>query len=234
MAAGELTRGGQPQRYRKRRPLPALILFAVLALVATVVWLRVIDRDDGLDTAVACSPPPAVVPVPGGPAPTPGQPLPRDSLDSTVPAPAATGLVRVVNAGGRNRQAGAVTETLRELGFTRIAAPENDVLYPEGSLSCRSQIRFGQQGMGVARTLSLLEPCAELVRDERQDATVDLAIGKPFDHVQPRPEARKVLEQLAEWAQSNPAPQGGLQNDGGTAAPVDANLLAAARAGRCT
>ncbi|GLW91447.1 envelope integrity protein Cei [Actinokineospora globicatena] len=221
------------QRYRRRRPLPAVILMAVLGLVAGVVWLRVIQSDGAVTTAQACAPPPAVVPVEGQPLPTLGQQLPSDALDRTAPSPASGALVRVINASGQNRQAGAVTESLRELGFTQIGEPANDTLYPNGTLSCRAQIRFGQQGMGVARTLSLVDPCAELVRDERQDATVDLALGKRFDHLQPAPSARRALEQLAEWAQSNPGSQGGLQNDGSTAAPIEQSLLESARQAKC-
>ncbi|GLZ38758.1 envelope integrity protein Cei [Actinokineospora sp. NBRC 105648] len=233
MATGNVTGGPKPQRYRRRRPLPAIILIAVLGLAATVVWLRVINTDSGASKAISCSAPPAAVAVEGQPAPTLGQALPADSLDRTPPAPAAGALVRVVNASGQNRQAGAVTEELRDLGFTQVGAPDNDTLYPKGTLSCRAQIRFGQQGIGVARTMSLVEPCAELIRDERQDATVDLALGQKFDHLQPSAATRQVLEQLAEWAQSNPGDQGGLQTEGSPAAPVDGALITAARSGRC-
>ncbi|MCP2267635.1 envelope integrity protein Cei [Actinokineospora diospyrosa] len=227
------TGGLRAQRYRRRRPLPAVVLMAVLGLVAGIVWLRVIQTDGAVTTAQACDPPPAVVPVEGQPLPTLGQQLPVDALDRTPPSPAAGGLVRVVNASGQNRLAGAVTEALRDLGFTQIGEPGNDALYPNGSLSCRAQIRFGQQGMGVARTLSLVDPCAELVRDERQDATVDLALGKKFDHLQPTASARRVLDVLAEWAQANPGTEGGLQNDGSTAAPIDQALLDSARSEGC-
>ncbi|MGQ0837933.1 envelope integrity protein Cei [Actinokineospora sp.] len=234
MAAGNVTSGRRPrQRYRKRRPLPALILIAVLGLSATIVWFRVLRTDDAATAVESCQPPPAVVAVEGETVPTLGRPLDGDALDRTAPAPAAGSLVRVVNASGQNRLAGAVTETLRELGFTQIAPPENDILYPGGSLNCRAQIRFGQQGVAVARTLSILEPCAELLRDERQDGTVDLAVGKRFDHLKPKPEARKVLEQLAEFVQANPDNQGGLQADGTAAAPVEADLIDAARTTRC-
>ncbi|CRK55833.1 probable secreted alanine rich protein [Alloactinosynnema sp. L-07] len=232
MPAGNLTRGGRPSGYRKRRPLPALILIVLLGVAAGVVWLQVIKTDEAGSRTMSCNPPPAGVPVEGVPAPLVGQPMDRTSLDRTSPAPAATALVRVLNASGTRRQATTVTETLRELGFTQIAAPGDDTLYPEGSLSCRTQIRFGQQGMAVARTLNLLEPCAELVKDDRQDATVDLAVGKLFDHLKPRPEARRILDLLAEWAQSNPD-QGGLLSDGSSAAPIPSELITTALDIRC-
>ncbi|WP_018684678.1 envelope integrity protein Cei [Actinokineospora enzanensis] len=231
MATGNLrTR----QQYRRRRPLPAIILMAVLGLVAAFVWIRVIDGDSTTATTQSCNPPVAVPAVEGKPAPAaPGQALPADALDRTVPAPAAEGLVRVVNASGQNRLAGLVTEELRALGYSQLGQPDTDSVYPNGTLTCRAQIRFGQAGMSTARTLSLVEPCAELVRDQRPDATVDLALGKKFDHVEPSSEARRILEDLADWAQANPGASGGLQTDGGAAPPVDEALVKAARDTRC-
>ena len=76
-------------------------------------------------------------------------------------------------------------------------------------MNCRGQIRFGAPGASAARTLSLLEPCLELVRDDRQDATLDIAIGKKFDEVKPNSDAHKVLDQLKEWAEQQPEQQGG-------------------------
>ncbi|SDI90355.1 LytR cell envelope-related transcriptional attenuator [Actinokineospora alba] len=232
MAAGNVTRSAPGGRYRKRRPLPALILIVILGVAAGIVWLQVIKADRSTAHEMTCSPPPAVT-ADGTTPPPLGETLDRAGLDKTHPAPAGTALVRVINASGQNRQAGAVTETLRELGFTQIADPANDLVYPRGSLDCRAQIRFGQQGMSVARTLNILEPCAELVRDERQDATVDFAIGQKFDHLKPSPEARKVVETLAEWAASNPDAQGGLLADGSSAAPIPQDLIDGALDQRC-
>ncbi|PPK64639.1 envelope integrity protein Cei [Actinokineospora auranticolor] len=221
------------QRYRRRRPLPAVVLMAVLAVVTGVVWLRVIQSDSTGADNLACPAAQPQAPVDGKPAPLPpGQVQPADALDRTPLAPAGEGLVRVLNAGGQRGLAGSVTETLRDLGFTQISDATTDSLYPGGTLACRAQIRFGQGGMSVARTLSVLEPCAEFVKDERKDATVDLAIGKDFDHLQPTPEARRVLERLTEWAQSNPG-GGGLQTDG-VAPQIDESLIKAARATRCS
>ncbi|MDQ3405127.1 MAG: envelope integrity protein Cei [Actinomycetota bacterium] len=226
-------RDGRPERYRKRRPVPALVLLAILGVAASIVWVQVLDSSDKAIEALTCNAPPALVPVEGQPAPLAGEALSNDSLDRTPPAPASTSLVRVVNASGRNRQATEVTEHLRELGYGQIAEPTNDTLYPQGSLNCRGQIRFGQQGTTIARTLSILEPCVQLVRDERQDATVDFVIGQKFNDLRAKPEARKVLDQLALWAEANPGNQGGLQADGSAAAPVDMALITAARSTRC-
>ena len=220
-------------RYRKRRPIPALVFLAVLAIAAGLVWMQVLENADQEHVDARTCP---VSPLPpeslkGVTAP-PGDVLPFDALDSTAPMPARNALVRVLNASGQNRQATAVTEALRELGFAKLADPENDQLYPEGSLACHGQIRFGAQGVSAARTLSLLVPCAELVRDDRQDATVDFAVGQRFDHVTPRPEGRKALEQLAAWAQDHPDQQGGLQANG-KGPKLAAELLTAARDVRC-
>ncbi|WP_229787445.1 MULTISPECIES: envelope integrity protein Cei [Actinokineospora] len=219
-------------RYRKRRPVPALVFLAVLAMAAGLVWMQVLE-DAGAERADARTCPASPLPAEAlaGLAEPMGEVLPHTALDDTTPAPARTALVRVLNASGQNRQATAVSEALSELGFSKLAEPKNDMLYPEGTLACYGQIRFGQKGVSAARTLSILVPCAELVRDNRQDATVDLAVGQRFGHVTPRPEGREVLDQLAQWT-SQSSGQGGLQGE--SAGPdIDGQLMAAARDVRC-
>ncbi|OLR94937.1 envelope integrity protein Cei [Actinokineospora bangkokensis] len=230
MTAGPLS-GERP--YRRRRPVPALVLLAVLGVVAGVVWIQVMSSASSDADANACAPPPTPTSSPDGqPAPALGETLPDTALDKAAPAPPSGALLRVVNASGQRRQAGAVTEALRELGFTQVTDPANDTVYTGGSLNCRAQIRFGQQGTAAARTLSILEPCAELVRDARQDATVDLAIGQRYTHLDPTPEAKRILEQLTDWAQNGP-PQGGLANEDGSGPALDPNVVAAAKRARC-
>lgn len=234
MAAGNVMRV-QGQRYRKRRPLPAFLLILVLGIAATVVWLKVMNEDNEVTGAAHCDPPPpaSVAPKvkPAKPAPTLGKPLEPAALDRTDPASPATALVRVVNASGQRGQARLVTETLRGYGFTKIADPANDVLYGE-KMTCRAQIRFGAQGTAAARTLSLIEPCAELIRDERKDATVDLALGDGFDDLHPNRAARTLVEELVEFAKQNPPAKGGLQSD--VSPPkLDTTLLTAARNVKC-
>ncbi|MFC5287786.1 envelope integrity protein Cei [Actinokineospora guangxiensis] len=220
-------------RYRKRRPLPALAFLGVLAIAAGVVWMQVLNGvDKNQADARACPPSPVPAEALKDVVAPLGEVLPQDALDGTAPAPARNALVRVLNASGQNRQATSVTEALREQGFSKLADPDNDQLYPEGALACHGQIRFGAQGVSAARTLSLMVPCAELIRDDRQDATVDFAVGQRFDHLSPRPEGRKALEQLAQWAKSNPDQQGGLQANG-KGPKLSADLLTAARDVRC-
>jgi hypothetical protein len=230
VAAGNVMRG-QGQRYRKRRPLPAFLLILILGVAATVVWLKVMNSDSEVTGAQHCDPPPKATATAGQPVPTLGKALENTALDRTEPAAPSSALVRVVNASGQRGQARLVTETLRGLGFTQVGDPANDVLYGE-KMACRAQIRFGAQGTAAARTLSLLEPCAELIRDERQDATVDVALGEKFDDLHPNRAARTLLEQLNDFAKQNPPAQGGLQSN--SAQPkLDATLLSAARNVKC-
>lgn len=239
MAAGSGIWGGRSQRYRRRRPLPALIVFIVLGLIATIVWIKVLGSDSSSDRAISCNAPsePAV-PVAGQPPTTLGQSLDRDALDKTAPVPPGQVLVRVVNASTQRGQAGEVTEGLRQLGFAQVAPPNNDPLYlaaksPALELNCRAQIRFGQQGTAAARTLSLVEPCAQLVKDNRQDASVDLALGKAFDDLRPKSDTMRLLEQLTQWSIEHPEAQGGLQGNPQATPQLDPEQLRAARDVKC-
>lgn len=229
------TGGNGSSRYRKRRPLPALLLLLVLAVTAVVVWNRVLSEAGDVDAAIRCNPPggaPASA-TPAAPAPTPGTVLAHDALDRTDPVPAEEVQFRVFNASTQRNQAKFVATTLAELGMKQAAEPGNDPLYPAQDMTCRGQIRFGAPGAGAARTLSLVEPCLELVRDDRQDATVDVAIGKKFGEVKPNSDARKVLDQLAAWAEQQPDQQGGQAADGSTAPSLNPSNLAAARDVHC-
>jgi hypothetical protein len=223
-------RGGQ--RYRKRRPLPAFLLILVLGVAATIVWFRVMAADNEVTGAAHCDPPATTAAsADGQPPPTMGKPLEPDALDRTEPAAPSSALLRVVNASSQRGQARLVGENLKGLGFTQIGDPANDALYGN-KMTCRAQIRFGAQGTAAARTLSLVEPCAELIRDERQDATVDLVVGDKFDDLKPNQAARTLLEQLNDFAKQNPADQGGLQAN----APqpnLNSELLARARNVKC-
>jgi hypothetical protein len=219
--------------------VPALIVLIVLGLLATFVWIKVFSGSDKSSQGAACDPPAGPpVTVAGRPPTTLGQPLGRDGLDKTVPVPPGQVLVRVVNASTQRGQAGEVTEALRQVGFAQVAPPDNDPLYvaaknPAYELNCRAQIRFGPQGAAAARTLSLVEPCAQLVKDNRQDATVDLALGKAFDNLRPKSEARRVLEQLTQWAVEHPEAEGGLQANPQSLPQLDADQLHAARDVKC-
>lgn len=236
-ASGSLT------PYKRRRPIPALVLFAVLLVSSVFVWVKVLGNASDVDAAIKCNAPGHVTTsasAAGGdpaatstaPAPPLGTVLEHDALDRTNPVPVSDVNFRVVNASTQRNHAKTIATQLTELGLKQAAEPGNDLIYPAGDMSCRGQIRFGAPGAAAARTLSLLEPCLELVRDDRQDATVDVSLGKKFDEVKPNSDARKVLDQLKEWAEQQPDQQGG-QVAAVTPPTLNADSLAAARDVAC-
>ncbi|GAB3007479.1 envelope integrity protein Cei [Amycolatopsis acidiphila] len=211
--------------YRKHRPLPALIFIAVLGLVAMVVWVRAITTKADLDEVLRCTPPP-----------TPAEgltftSLTHTALDDTAPLPPDKVAAQVLNASQARGQGAITTETLRDLGFTQIAEPANDPSYPQQQAKCHGQLRFGDNGRAAARTLSLVVPCVELVKDTRADASVDLSIGDAFGDVQPTQQARQILQQLRTWSAQHP--DGGNEQSAATGPVLDPALLAAARDVSC-
>lgn len=241
-------RGRQSPHYRRRKPVPAIIVIALLAVASFFVWSKVFNTTQDVEAKTSCNAPtpatsslapppgaPGVQPAPGGndvPVSPAGQAMSRDALDRTDPVPASMTRVHVLNGTTARGQAGLVAEELGELGFQQAGDPTNDPVYPNSDLGCSGQIRFGPNGAGAARTLSLIIPCAQLVRDQRQDNTVDLSLGKKFDGVKPTTDARAALKQLDDWAQRQPAQHGGQQAQG-NAPTVDNQLLANARNVEC-
>jgi len=214
--------------YRRRRPLPAISLMVVLGLVATIVWIRTLDTAEQRNDA-ACAQPQAVL---GGQQSPLGEVLTRSALDEVDPLPPDAVKIRVLNGNGQRGQAGLVAGVLSgDLGFGKAGEPANDPVYPDFNLDCHAQIRFGANGVAAGRTLSLVVPCAELVRDARPDDTVDLALGKQFEMLRPSADAKAILRQITELAAQPAGPAGGQQ---GVQTTVDPALLATARAAvRC-
>ena len=190
-------------RYRKRKPMPAIVIACLLGIAAIVVWITVINKAGDINAEVACPPPSASSVV--------EQPLAHDSLDNVTPAPPSEIQLHVLNASNQRGAASQVATALDDMGFTQVAAPADDTLYPNHDMHCQGQIRFGANGTAAARTLSLVVPCTQLVRDNRQDASVDLAIGTNFSQLQPSSSAVQALQQLNAWAAQHPAPAGGEQ-----------------------
>jgi hypothetical protein len=219
--------------YRKRRPWPAIVIVALLGLAVVIVWTKVITKASDVDATVACAPSTTQPTVTAGqPKPQPGTPLSYDALDKIAPEPATDIRVQVFNA---STERGAATQASSELaqdGF-QVAPPANDPLYPKQDMTCRGQIRFGANGESAARTISLLVPCTQLVRDNRQDNTVDLAIGKNFTTVAPNNEAQQALKELSTWAAGHPAPQGGQQALNSVLPQLSSTLLAQAHTDQC-
>lgn len=169
--------------------MPAVLLAVILTAVAALIWLPVLHQTESgcPDTATQA---------------TSSQRLAADSLDTVAPAPPQLVRVQVLNANGVLGEAAIVDAELAQLGFASTTTPANDPLYPAFDLRCYGQIRFGAAGRAAARTLSLVLPCAELVRDIRPDAVVDLALGTQFTAVAPNAAARTVLLGLAGLEQS--------------------------------
>lgn len=218
-------RGTRP--YRKHKPLPALIVIGVLALGAIIVWVNAAVGKGDVDEAVRCDPPAS--PPPGVTFST----LPHGALDDRAPVPPDKVAYRVLNASGTRGQGGITTTSLRELGFTGAGEPANDPAYENREAKCRGQIRFGENGVTAARTLSLVVPCAELVQDNRKDASVDVVTGTLFGDLRPRAEARRVITQLADWSKAHQGGGGNEQSAGAKAPVVDQTLLASARDVEC-
>lgn len=213
---------GRP--FRRRRMIPAAVAGVILAAGTIVVWASVSGADEPVTTTVTCNAPPLAATEPEGPAPAPlGDVADRSTLLDVEPAPLAATRVRVFNANGERGQATHVAAQLSDYGFA--SAPDvqagNDPVYIDQNMQCQGQIRFGEAGRAAASSVWLVAPCAELIQDQRQDDTVDLALGTYFKDVSPTADAEEVLRTLREV----PVGEG--------SAPLDIDLLAAARNARC-
>ncbi|MHA6619170.1 envelope integrity protein Cei [Pseudonocardia sp. DLS-67] len=194
--------------YQRRRQGPVLVVVSVLAVVAIATWSVVFVTAGGAASASSC-------PVPDPPA---GEVLSSDALAEVPPALPSTVQVQVLNAGGQRGQASLVAAQLGDLGFS-VKGTDNDPLFPDEDMKCYGQLRFGPAGEAAAGTLTLVMPCAELVRDGRPDAGVDVSVGTGFGDFNPGRAARDAIDQLTD-------PGGGT--DG--AANADPNAAAAAPA----
>ncbi|WP_019853536.1 envelope integrity protein Cei [Actinopolyspora mortivallis] len=237
MSTGSTAQGPRRPRYRRRRPLPALILLAVLVVLSGFVWTRVFESTESVEAATRCNIPGTE---PGSQQAQPGEPptrtaagtmLSRKALDDTRPSPPQDVSVQVFNANGEVNQASLVSEELTNLGFAKAGDPANDPVYTDLDMDCHAQIRYGENGAQAARTLSLIVPCAQLVRDERPGAEVDLALGSEFDDVRATQQGKQALQQLKNWAREN---RGRTGDQPGAAPPrVDQELLEQARDVHC-
>lgn len=234
MAAVGMTRE-RGRGYRRRKPVPAIVIAVLLAIAVVVVWVKVIDRADNTAAATTCPPVPAVG---GKPAPQIGTPLAYTALAKVTPMPPAQVQVNVVNASPKRGAAQMVSTSLLQLGFQVNGNPQIDSAYPQSAsnpndvMACQGQIRFGPNGESAARTLSLVLPCTQLIKDSRQDASVTVSIGTKFGSVAPNGDATKVLRQLTDFANAHPVPQGGQQAQG-LAPQISPELLTGAASTPC-
>lgn len=148
----------------KRRPLPALVLLIALTLLTSLVWWRVLHRDDGNAAA-------------GGKCATPG------SSASVLPRPASVN-VSVLNSTTRAGLARATATTLTKLGF-KVAGYGND--NPKVHVAGVAEIRFGPDQKKDASLLTYYFPGAKLVplTADPLDKVV-VSLGKQFKGVASR------------------------------------------------
>ena len=200
---------------RRHRYLPALVLVVVLAVAGIATW-TVVFVNSTSGSVTTCNP----SPVPGA-----GTRLSTTALDKQQAAAPGDVRVTVLNGAGQRGQAQLAAVELGELGIGEANPPDNDRLYPAKDLGCVGQIRFGEKGAAGARTLSLVAPCAELVRDGRNDSTVDLALGSDFRDIapsQPVTETLRALSRQKAGSQGNGAQGNGSQGGGTDPAALDA------------
>ena len=181
---------GRP--FRRRNYLPAICVFAALALAAMVIWVVALNRPADVREAAVCNSPVA----PADPAqPQLGQQVSRATMTEVAPAKLADTKIQVLNASGQGGQAAEVAGALRDLGFAQPTAA-NDPLYANNRLACQGQIRFGPAGRAAAAAVWLVAPCVELFQDQRADDTVDLAVGTEFTELSHSDDIEAVLASL--------------------------------------
>jgi LytR cell envelope-related transcriptional attenuator len=194
-----------------RRRLPAIATIVVLAAAAAIVWTNLLTEDRSLTSGVSC---------PQAPATAHLSPLPYGALRDVRPSPPRKIAVLVRNSTSRHDLAARVAARLQLLGFAESAPPDNDPVYRTDGMYCVGQIRFGPNGRAAARTVSLVAPCAQLVRDDsRTDSIVHLVVGTDFTALSPNGRARDVLRALRGLEVPKAEPAGGLQSLSG----ADAN-----------
>jgi hypothetical protein len=201
---------GRP--FRRRNARPAIGALLVLLVATGVVWTIALTHTPDVHEAAACNLPPEQT----DPAqPRLGTPVSRTTMTNVAPAKLADTKIRVLNASGRGGQAADVAGALHDQGFAQPAAA-NDPIYANIKLNCQGQIRFGDAGEAGAAALWLVAPCTELLRDERTDDSVDLALGTEFSTLAHSDDIDAVLAGLHPGAE-----------------PADTALLSKIHAGSC-
>lgn len=191
-----------------RRRLPALAMILVFATAAAAVWADLLTDESTATSRVSCPPAPPKAQL---------SPLPYHALRDVPPRPLGEVAVLVRNSTSRHDLASRVAARLEILGFAEAAPPDNDTVYPTDGMRCVSQIRFSKAGRAAARTLSLVAPCAQLVRDDsRTDTAVHLVVGTDFTALEPDSRVRGILRDLRTVeAADGPDQAGGLQSVSG-------------------
>lgn len=153
-------RSGAPRRPghpRLRRALPALAMMLVLAGIAGATWWKVMDRREAAAAADDCTTAALVDP--------------------------HTVKVRVYNNGDAQGLAKSVAGQLTRRGFV-VLATANDPLKDRRPIAAPwAEVRYGTAGTRQAKLVAAHVPHAKLVRDNRKDAFVDLALGTRFQRL---------------------------------------------------
>ncbi len=183
---------GRP--FRRRNYLPGILLLVALSVVTLLVWVMALSRPADVPEAAICNPPPAPAD-PSAPAPRLGQQISSADMVEVSPARLADTKIRVLNASGQGGQAAEVAGALKDLGFAEPTAA-NDPIYTTARLECQGQIRFGEAGRAAAAAVWLVAPCTELFQDDREDDSVDLALGTDFSELSSSDDIEAVLASL--------------------------------------
>jgi pimeloyl-ACP methyl ester carboxylesterase len=182
---------GRP--FRRRNFLPGILLFVALVVVTMLAWVIALSRPADVREAAVCNAPPP--PANASDPPQLGEQVSRATMTEVTPARLADTKIKVLNASGQGGQAAEVAGELRDLGFAEPAAA-NDTIYVNTRLQCQGQIRFGPAGRAAAAAVWLVAPCTELFQDQRNDDTVDLAIGTEFTELTVSDDIETVLASL--------------------------------------
>jgi hypothetical protein len=159
---------------RLRRALPALAFLLVLAGLAGLTWLRVIDGVDDRTTAAACG--------------------------SSV-ANSTKIQVRIYNATARDGLAKRIATQLAGRGYA-IVATDNDPLAGIRPVDSPAEVRYGPAGAKQAAQVRQQVPGATLYEDARQGSTVDLVLGEKFSRLSTRAELTRGRQGLVAAAPS--------------------------------
>ncbi|MDT4911732.1 MAG: hypothetical protein QOC66_860 [Pseudonocardiales bacterium] len=139
-----------------RRPLPALIALLALLLLTSLVWWRVMNRDEGQSTAAPC---------------------PTKTAAETLPAPARI-TVTVLNATKRNGIGARTRTALVTDGFNVPKAAANDS--PKAKVPGVAEIRYGPTGKKGATLLRYYFPGARMVLTATKTSAVVVSLGNKY------------------------------------------------------
>ena len=183
---------GRP--FRRRNYVPGICVFVALAVATLVIWVVALNRPPDVGRR-PCATRRRHPPIRRRRRRNSANRYRAPSMTEVAPAKLADTKIQVLNASGQGGQAAEVAGALRDLGFAQPAAA-NDPLYATARLECQGQIRFGPAGRAAAAAVWLVAPCVELFQDQRNDDTVDLAIGTEFTELTHNDDIEAVLASL--------------------------------------